>query len=102
MQLGKRRKKKRLPERIERPLEVSAQPNVCWSLDFRSDALTDGRRLRTLNVAEDWNREVLGIEADFPLPATRVVALLTQLVGSHGVPARIRVDSGPELISQVI
>lgn len=94
--------KKRLPERVKRPLEVPAQPNVCWSLDFLSDALTAGRRLRTLNVVEDWNREVLGIEVDFSLPATRVVALLTTLVSRYGAPARIRVDNGPELISQVL
>ena len=96
------RKKERLPERVRQPLEVPTQPNVCWSLDFMSDALTDGRRFRTLNVVEDWNREVLGIEVDFSLPATRVVVLLTQLVRRHGVPARIRVDNGPELISQVL
>ena len=100
--MGKRRKKKRLPERIKRPLEVPAQPNVCWSLDFRRDALTDGRRFRTLNVVEDWNREVLGIKVGFSLPATRVVALLTQLVGRHDVSACIQVDNGPELISQVL
>ena len=67
-----------------------------------NDALTDGRRFHTLNVVEDWDREVLGIEVDFSLPATRVVALLTQLVSRHGVPARIRVDNGPEFISQVL
>ena len=102
LQLSKRRKKKRLPERVKRPLKVPTQPNVCWSLDFMSDALTDGRRFRTLNVVEDWNREVLGIEVDFSLPAARVVALLTILVRRHGIPSRIRVDNGPELISQVL
>ena len=102
LQLGKRRKKKRLPERVKRPLEVPVQPDVCWSLDLMSDALTDGRRFRTLNVVEDWNREVLGIEVDFSLPATRVVALLTTLVSRYGPPARLRVDNGPELISQVL
>ena len=99
LQLGKRRKKKRLPERVKRPLEVPPRPNVCWSLDLMSDALTDGRRFRTLNVVEDWNREVLGIEVDFSLPAARVVTLLTSLVSHHGPPSRIRVDNGPELIS---
>ena len=64
--------------------------------------LPDGRRFRTLNVVEDWNREVLGIKVDFSLPATRVIALLTTLVSRHGIPARIRVDNGPELISQVL
>ena len=53
LQLGKRRKKKRLPERVKWPLEVPTQLDVCWSLDFMSDALTDGRRFRTLNVVED-------------------------------------------------
>ncbi|MGI4873129.1 MAG: DDE-type integrase/transposase/recombinase [Janthinobacterium lividum] len=81
---------------------IPAQPNVCWSLDFRSDALTDGRRFRALNVVEDWNQEVLGIEGDFSLPATRMVALLTTLVSSYGVPARIRVNNGPEFISQML
>ncbi|RZK19510.1 MAG: hypothetical protein EOO56_14015 [Hymenobacter sp.] len=92
LQIGKRRKKKRLPERVKRPLEVPAQPNVCWSLDFMSNALTDGRRFRTLNVVEDWNREVLGIEVDFSLPATRVVALLTAHDASQS-PGRTRPDS---------
>ena len=53
LQLGKRRKKQRLPERVKQPLAIPVQPNGCWSLDFRSDALTDGRRFRTLNVMED-------------------------------------------------
>ncbi|MGI4870993.1 MAG: DDE-type integrase/transposase/recombinase [Janthinobacterium lividum] len=81
---------------------MPTQPNACWSLDFRSDALSDGCRFRTLNVVEDWNREILGMEVDFPLPAARVVALLTCLVSRPGVPARIRVDNGPELISHVL
>ncbi len=100
LQLGKRRKKKRLPERVKCPLQGPTQPTVCWSLDFRSDALTDGRRFRTLKVVEDWNREILGSEVDFSLPATRLVALLTHLVSRYGAPARLRVDNGPELFSQ--
>lgn len=102
LQLGQRRKKRRLPERVKQPLHVPAEPNQCWSLDFMSDALTDGRRFRTLNVVEDWNREVLGIEVDFSLPAARVVRLLTQLVARHGPPRQLRVDNGPELISQAL
>jgi len=64
--------------------------------------LTDGRRFRTLNVVEDWNREVLGIEVDFSLPAARVVTLLTSLVSRYGPPTRLRVDNGPELSSQLL
>ena len=82
----RRRKKRRLPERIKQPLAVPKQPNPCWSMGFMNNALTDGRGFRTLNVAEDWNREVLGIEVNFSLPAARVVRLLMQLVEHHGPP----------------
>ena len=67
-----------------------------------SDALTDRQRFRTLNVVDDWNREMLGIEFDFSLPPVPVVTLLTILVSRHDVPARIRVDTGPELINHVL
>lgn len=102
LQLGKRRKKRRLPARLKQPLQVPATPNVCWSLDFTSDALTDGRRFRTLNVIDDFNREVLGIEVDFSLPASRVVRLLGHLVAQHGRPTKLRCDNGPELISRAL
>ncbi len=102
LQLGKRRKKRRLPARLKQPLQVPATPNVCRSLDFTSDALTDGRRFRTLNVIDDFNREVLGIEVDFSLPAVRVVRLLDQLITQHGRPAKLRCDNGPELISSIL
>lgn len=102
LQRRRRRKKRRLSERVKQPLAVPAGPNQCWSLDFMSDALTDGRRFRTLNSIEDWNREVLGIEVDFALPAARVVRLLAQVVERHGPPQRLRVDNGPELISQAL
>ena len=100
--MGGARGKQRLPARVQQPLVVPTPPNLCWSLDFMSDALVDGRRFRTLNVVEDWNREVLGVEVDFSLPAARVVALLAELVARHGTPAQLRVDNGPELISHAL
>ena len=51
-----RRLKKRLPARVLQPLVVPEAANVCWSLDFTSDVLTDGRRFRTLKVLDDYNR----------------------------------------------
>lgn len=75
LKLNKRRKgKKRLPTRTPAPLQVSAAVNECWSADFTSDALWCGRRFRTFNVVDDYNREALAIEVDFNLPAARVSA----------------------------
>ena len=75
--------RKRIVREKPEPLAVPEVSNHCWSMDFMSDALTDGRRFRTLNVVEEWNRKVFGLEVDFSLPATRVMCLLTQLVERH-------------------
>lgn len=64
------------------------------SLDFTSDNLTGGRKFRTLNVVDDYNREALGIEIDYSLPARRVTRLLDQLVERYGKPERLRSDNG--------
>lgn len=67
-----------------------------------SDALTDGRRFRTLNVIDDYNRQLLGIEIDFSLPASRVVRFLDQLTSQYGQPHKLRSDNGPEFMSAVL
>ena len=54
-------------------LAVPESANMVWSMDFMADQLGDGRAFRLLNVLDDFNREGLGIEMDFSLPAERVV-----------------------------
>ena len=95
-----RKPKKRLPARTAQPLVVPGQADQTWSLDFMSDSLSNGRTFRTLNVIDDYNREALWIEVDTSLPAERVVRVLEQLLFWRGTPTRIRMDNGPELISQ--
>lgn len=95
-----RKLKKRLPESVRQPLPRAMACNGCWSLDFTSDGLSDGRKFRTLNVIDDYNREILGVEVDYSLPAKRVLGLLNKLVERYGKPARLRSDNGPEFISQ--
>jgi putative transposase len=98
----KRRGKRRLPARIKAPLVVPQRPNEMWSADFMSDALWSGRRFRTFNVLDDFNRESLAIEIDTSLPALRVVRALDQLIEIRGKPAKLRLDNGPELISEAL
>jgi putative transposase len=87
--------------RREKPdaLAVPAAPNVSWSMDFMADRLGDGRAFRLLNVLDDFNREGLGIEVDFSLPAERVIRSLERIMEGRGRPGSIRVDNGPEYIS---
>lgn len=73
--------------------------NQSWSVDFMNDALTCGRRFRTFNVADDFNREALTIEVDLNLPAQRVIRVLERISAERGYPIMLRLDNGPELIS---
>jgi putative transposase len=101
-QLGlniRRRAKKRLPVRVKQALFQPQTINQVWSLDFMSDSLWDGRHYRMLNIIDDFNREILAIEADTSLPALRVIRTLERLKEVRGLPAMLRTDNGPEFIS---
>lgn len=90
----KRKIKKRLPTRSAIKLTQPMMRNKCWSLDFMSDALMTGKRIRTVNVIDDFNRECLGINIAFSLPARCVTKWLDQIVAIQGYPDIIRVDNG--------
>jgi len=94
--------KKRLVREKPRPLIAPQTINETWSMDFMHDSLSDRRSFRLLNVNDDFNREGLGIEVDFSLPAERVIRTLEQIIEWRGKPAAIRCDNGPEYISATL
>lgn len=71
-------------------------------MDFMHDALMSGRRFRTFNVVDDFNREALAIEIDLSLPAARVIRVLERVVAWRGYPKKLRMDNGPEFISTAL
>jgi putative transposase len=75
--------------------------NQCWSLDFVSDALYDGKKIRALPVLDVFTRERLAIEVDHGIRGEQVVAVLDQIAAERGAPAMLRCDNGPEFISKV-
>ena len=96
----RRRAKKRLPGRVKQMLSRPDAINQVWSIDFMSNSLWSGRKFRVLNVVDDFNREILCIEPDLSLPAHRVIRALEELEQYRGLPNMIRVDNGPEFISE--
>jgi len=94
--------RKRLPKRDPQPLEAPAEANQSWSLDFMHDSLVNGRTIRTLNIIDDFNREGLWIEVDTSIPSARVIRVLEMLALWRGYPNQLRLDNGPEFISQTL
>ena len=92
----RRRIKRDKPDELSVPTAI----NQVWSMDFMSDSLENGSKLRTFNVMDDYNREALTIEVDRSLPSKRVIRALEQVIEWRGKPAAIRCDNGPEYVSQ--
>ena len=94
------KRKKRLPNRNPETLAQPISPNICWSIDFMSDSLRNGRKFRTFNVIDDFNRECLWIKADHSISSKKVVSFLEDIAINKGYPKKIRLDNGPEMISK--
>ena len=100
--LGMRPKKPRRHvsacRRIERLAVTEA--NEGWSMDFMSDELFDGRRIRLLTIVDNFTRESLAIEVAEHIGGQKVVDVLMWLGEERILPRVIRLDNGPEFISK--
>ena len=95
LQVNRRKRKRRCAGR-RLPLEQAQRINQRWSLDFVSDQLADGRRIRLLTVVDDYSRECLAVEVDSSLTGQRVTRVLEKLGSQRGLPEGLRTDNGPE------
>jgi putative transposase len=77
-------------------------PNQHWAMDFMSDCLMNGRRLRMLTVVDLYDRRCPVIEVDHSLTGERVARVLERLRVLGQCPAVIRTDNGPEFISKAL
>jgi putative transposase len=98
----RRRKRKRIGPFERKPLPKPLIANDSWSMDFMSDGLADGRRLRCLTIVDDCTRECVAIEVDTSITGARVKAVLERLGDVRGLPRSITVDHGPEFEGQVM
>jgi len=92
------RRRKACLKRELRPL--AAEKNQCWSMDFMSDELFDGRRIRVLTLVDNHTRESLAIHVAQRIRGMEVAEVLERVSQEHGKPRTIRVDNGPEFISK--
>ena len=96
-QLAVRKRKKVRRAASERvPLTVASRVNEVWSMDFVSDSLANGRRIKCLTVADDFTHECIDIAVDYGISGQYVTRLLDRAAIFKGYPAAVRTDNGPE------
>jgi len=98
----RRRRRKRVARDGRGRAGLPGRPNQQWGVDFMSDALAWGRKIRLFTVVDVFTREALAIEVDTSLPGGRVVRVLERLGAERGVPDEIVLDNGPELAGMAL
>ncbi len=99
LSVRKRRKGKR-PQHERVPLQIAEAINEVWSMDFVSDSLASGRRIKCLTVADDFSHECVDLAADYGISGQYVTRLLDQAATFRGYPLAVRTDNGPEFTSR--
>jgi transposase InsO family protein len=90
----------RRPPAERTPLNIATKVNEMWSMDFVSDSLANGRRLKCLTVADDFSHEAVDIAVDYGISAQDFIALLDQAAWFWSYSAAVRTDNGLEFTSR--
>jgi putative transposase len=97
-----RRKRRRGVAVERRALEVPRAPNEVWSIDFVSDSLEHGRRLKCLTIVDDYTKEAIDIPVDHGISGEYVTRVLDRVGQFRGLPQVIRTDQGPEFTGNAL
>lgn len=98
----RKRKRKRETAPIRVAIATPERPGQRWSMDFVSDQLSDGRKIRTFNIVDDFSRECPAIIVDTSINGQRVVRALESLGATCGLPEILVCDNGPEFAGRVL
>jgi putative transposase len=98
----KSRRRKKTAATLRVPLPYPEKPNQRWSMDFMSDNLASGRKIRLLNIVDVFTKESPAMEVDTSINGTRITQVLDRLGWLRGLPEVISVDNGPEFSSKVL
>jgi len=95
--------RKKIARRQRVPQAQARGPNHCWSADFVSDKLSDGRTIRILTVIDQFTRECVSLEADRSMSGPKVVTALMRAIAERGAaPQSITLDNGSEFAGRAM
>jgi putative transposase len=92
----KRRKRHKRVSRVRLALAEPVRPNERWTMDFMSDGLWNGRKIKILTILDIFTKECLALEVDTSINGDRVARVLDGLIFMRGCPAVITTDNGTE------
>lgn len=105
LQVPRRRRRKFKKTKIELQPEVpcvAEYPNHVWTYDFIEDSLMDGRKLRILNILDEFTREWLAVRAGVSMSGKAVANILHPLFSERGAPVFLRSDNGGEFVAREV
>jgi hypothetical protein len=78
-------------------------PKVVWALDFQFDSTIDGKAVKIASMLDEHTRESLLNIVERSITTERLIAELKRVFAAAGGPPLVlRMDNGPELISQAL
>ena len=100
LQLRNKTPKRKVKAKLREDRVQATAPNECWSMDFLSDQLFDGRKIRVLAIIDNFTRLSPALDVRHSYKGSDVVDTLERIAADYGRPRRVRVDNGPEFISK--
>lgn len=97
----KPRKRRKGTPKEERP-KAPSRPNEVWGYDFLHDRTEYGRKVRVLNIVDEFTHECLELRAGWRMSGKAVVEALCDLSRERQLPQYVRSDNGSEFRSQVL
>jgi putative transposase len=74
-------------------LTKPSKPNEVWSMDFVSDALVGGRRIKALTIVYDFTKELVCIALDHGISGHYVTRVLDQAIRLRDAPEAINLGT---------
>lgn len=100
LQLRNKTPKRRVQAVGRQYVSEATAANECWRMDFMSDQLFSGQKLRLLTIVDNFTKISPDIGVDYSYKSAAVVQTLEKAIALYGTPKVIKVDNGPEFISK--